>query len=371
MRPLSLVLCAPSLAQGGAERVICWLADGLRKRGHEIVLVTAASRERDFYSPPALAQRISLADDMATRGDMAAFRALRKFLSQRRPDLVITFLPRTNVASVLASRLAGCRVVVCERIDPRMEPLPWSTRIGRAIVYPLSHGIVLQTAGATAWAKRRVPFGRLGIIPNPVRRLVRPAGIEPVPVMLGVGRLFPQKRFDRLIDTFAALAADFPQLRLRIVGDGPLRDQLRRRADATGFGPRIELPGAIRDIESEYARARLFVLSSDFEGFPNVLAEAMSFGLPVVAIDCPTGPADLIRSGKDGILVPLGDEQGLITAVQSVLRDEGFAARLGREARDVTTRYAPEVVLDQWETYIATVSRSVHAPPKDGLINTG
>lgn len=360
MHPSSLVLCAPSLAQGGAERVICWLADGLRARGHEVVLVTAASRERDFYPPPALAQRVSLADDMAARSDVAALKALYELLSHRRPDLVVSFLPRTNVASVLMSRLAGCRVVVCERIDPRMEPLPWSTRLGRALVYPLSHGIVLQTAGATAWARRRVPFGSLGIIPNPVRHLVRPAGIEPAPVILGAGRLVPQKRFDRLIDVFAAIAGDFPEYRLRIVGDGPLRDQLRQRAEATGVGRRIEFPGAVRDIESEYARARLFVLTSDFEGFPNVLAEAMSLGLPVVAIDCPTGPAEMIRSGINGILVPRGDEPGLVSAVRSLLQDERLAARLGREAREVASRYAPEAVLDQWEAYIAMASRLTH-----------
>jgi len=357
MRPSSLVLCVPSLAQGGAERVVCWLADGLEARGHEVVLVTAASRERDFYSPPALAQRVSLADDMGARSGVAALRALHELLTKRRPDLVISFLPRTNIASVLISRLAGCRVAVCERIDPRMEQLPWSTRIGRAVVYPLAHGIVLQTAGATGWARRRVPLGRLAIIPNPVRPLTRPAGIEPAPVILGVGRLYPQKRFDRLIDVFAAIAADFPQLRLRIVGDGPMRDHLRRRASATGFGQRIEFPGAIQDIESEYAHAKLFVLTSDFEGFPNVLAEAMSLGLPVVAVDCPTGPAEMIRSGTNGILVPRGDEQGLISAIRSILQDEELATRLGQEARNLGNRYLPEMVLDQWEAYIAEVSR--------------
>lgn len=357
MRRSSLVLCVPSLIQGGAERVIRWLADGLQSRGHDVVLVTVAGRETDFYSPPALARRISLADDMAARSDMAVFRALRRFLTERRPDLVISFLPRTNVGCVLVSRLTGCRVVVCERIDPRMEPLPWSTRIGRAVVYPLSHGIVLQTAGATNWARQRVPFGPLGIIPNPVQSMIRLPEIEPEPVMLGVGRLYPQKRFDRLIDAFAAIAAEYPQLRLRIVGDGPLREDLRKRADQTGFGPRIELPGATQDIASEYARAKVFVLSSDFEGFPNVLAEAMSLGLPVVAVDCPTGPAEMIESGKNGILVQAGDNIGLIAAIRSVLQNEELAARLGREARNVEARYAPETVLDQWEAFISLVSR--------------
>lgn len=353
----SLVLCIPSLIQGGAERVICWLADGLQSRGHDVVLVTAAARERDFYSPPALARRISLADDMAVRSDIRVLRALHKFLIARRPDLVISFLPRTNVASVLVSRLTGCRVVVCERIDPRMEPLPLSTRIGRALVYPLSHGIVLQTAGATNWARQRVPFGPLGIIPNPVKPMVRPAAVEPEPVILGVGRLYPQKRFDRLIDAFAAVAAEFPQLRLRIVGDGPLRSELRERADRTGFGSRIELPGSRQDIATEYARAKVFVLSSDFEGFPNVLAEAMSMGLPAIAVDCPTGPAEMIESGKDGILVSPGDKDGLVAAIRSVIQDEKLADRLGREARNVVTRYAPETVLDQWEAFIGLVSK--------------
>lgn len=359
MRPSSLVLCAPSLAQGGAERVICWLADGLVARGHDVVLVTAASRRKDFYAPPALAQRVSLADDLGAANGISALAALFRFLRRHRPDLVISFLPRTNVASTLAGRLAGCRVVVCERIDPRREPLPWSTNLGRAFVYPLAQGIVLQTAAASGWARRRVPFGRLGIIPNPVRVLSRPPGIEPGAVLLGVGRLFAQKRFDRLISVFAAVAADFPQLRLRIVGDGPLRDDLRLLADKSGFGERIELPGAIKDIEAEFARARLFALTSDFEGFPNVLAEAMSLGLPVVSVDCPTGPAEMITSGVNGVLVALGDENGLIAAVRSVLADEDMAARLGRAAKEITKRFSSDAVMDAWEAYLSAVLEPV------------
>lgn len=355
MRPSSFVLCAPSLAQGGAERVICWLADALKSRGHDVILVTASSRQKDFYSPPALVRRVSLVDDMGASLGVSALGALYRFLRRQRPDLVVSFLPRTNVASVLMGRLAGCRVVVCERIDPRSEPLPWTTNVARALLYPLAQGIVLQAAAASGWARRRVPFGRLGVIPNPVRPLNRPPGVVSQSIMLGVGRLTPQKRFDRLIRTFASLASEFPELRLRIVGDGPQRQELRARADETGFGDRIELPGAIRDIESEFVRARLFVLTSDFEGFPNVLAEAMSLGLPVVSTDCPTGPSEMIESGVNGILVRRNDEDGLIAAVRSVLLDAQLAARLGQAAAEMGARFAPEAILDQWEAYLGAV----------------
>ncbi|RKT47456.1 glycosyltransferase family 4 protein [Thiocapsa rosea] len=353
---LSIALCAPSLGQGGAERVVCWLCDGLANRGHDVLLVTRASRSEDFYPAPERARRISLIDDFRVKSGPLQLLALYRVLKSLRPDITISFLPRTNVACALTASVLKCPVVVCERADPRSEPLHWTTSAARVLAYPLAAGIVLQADTARTWAARRVRGGVVGVIPNPVRPLLRPPHVVGGPILLGVGRLCPQKRFDRLIRAFASVAPDFPDLNLRIIGDGPLRNELRDLADASGFGARIALPGATLDIEAEYARARLFVLTSDFEGFPNVLVEAMSLGLPVIALDCPTGPAEIIRDGVDGILVPKGDEMALTRTLRMVLSDDQLAARLGRKAVEIQLRFAPEGVLDQWESFLWNLS---------------
>jgi glycosyltransferase involved in cell wall biosynthesis len=224
------------------------------------------------------------------------------------------------------------------------------------LTYPFSAGLVLQTNAAIQWARRRAPFGQLCVIPNAVTRFDEiEQAVKKEELVLGVGRLSHEKRFDRLIRSFAAIALDYPLARLRIVGDGPLRKQLRSLADSTGFGPRIELPGAVLNISAEFNRAKLFALTSDFEGFPNALLEAMSLGLPVISLDCPSGPAEIVTSGINGILVPRDNENDLVLALRRILDDPKLAMRLGVKAKEVTQTYASESILGKWETFLWSV----------------
>ena len=135
---------------------------------------------------------------------------------------------------------------------------------------------------------------------------------------------------------------------MKIAGDGPERGRLERMANELGLGDRVEFLGHVKDVGGLLSGAGAYVMSSSFEGFPNALCEAMANGLACVSTDCPSGPADIITHGHDGLLVPNGDEKALANALEKLLLDRGFRDRLGGNARMVLNRYSEEKVMGLW-----------------------
>lgn len=166
---------------------------------------------------------------------------------------------------------------------------------------------------------------------------------------LAAGRLVEQKGFDLLIEAFARVAGQHPQWDLVIVGDGPLRTDLEHAVRRRGLQNRVFLPGKVGNIGDWYEAAHLFVLSSRFEGFANVLAESLSHGLPAISFDCPTGPADIIRHGVDGLLVPPNDVGKLAAAMSLVMNDENLRSALAARAVEARERFSVERIAAQWE----------------------
>jgi glycosyltransferase involved in cell wall biosynthesis len=175
--------------------------------------------------------------------------------------------------------------------------------------------------------------------------------------LLSVGRLSYQKNFAALVRAFAGLAGDFPDWQLRIVGDGEERKALQDLAAGLGIGPRVSLPGAARDVSTEYRAADLFCLPSRWEGFPNALAEAMAHGLPVVGYrDC-AGMSELITPGQDGQLADgNGDPTALSAALKPLMEDAALRGRMGVEARRIAELYRPEKSFDDWEQLLRRVA---------------
>jgi glycosyltransferase involved in cell wall biosynthesis len=164
-----------------------------------------------------------------------------------------------------------------------------------------------------------------------------------------------EKGFDILIDAFARVAPRFEQWRLAIAGDGPLRPRLEAQAAASGVGDRIDFIGLRPDIDAVFGEAAIFALPSRFEGFPNALCEAMAHGLAVVASDCPSGPAEIVRPGTDGLLVSREDTDELAGALARLMADPGERTRLGASARGITERFAPAAVMRRWEELLLDV----------------
>jgi glycosyltransferase involved in cell wall biosynthesis len=204
---------------------------------------------------------------------------------------------------------------------------------------------------------------RVVTIPNAVTELPGPRSDLSRPIVVAAGRLTRQKGFDYLIPAFARVAPRAPGWRLRICGDGPLRHQLSGLVAAHDSADRIELLGQVRDIASELQQASIFVLSSRSEGFPLVLLEAMSKGLPVVSFDCPTGPAEIVDQGRTGFLVPLGDTDAMVEAILELIHDEPKRRRFGAAAGQRAEEYSLARIGARWEELMADALGEASAQP--------
>jgi glycosyltransferase involved in cell wall biosynthesis len=355
-----VTLVAASLGPGGAERVISTMADHWAAAGRSVTLVTLSSSAGDFYSLSPRVERVALDLLGSSSGILGAIRAnslrvtrLRRALLTSHPDAVISFGDSTNCLTLLAAMGTGLRIIVSERSDPRRLPIGRSWAALRRRLYPRALAVVVQTHRVAPWAREFVPEQRVHVIPNFVRvpkvKAARGSGANGARQVAAVGRLSSEKGFDLLLRAFARCAQRHPEWSLVIAGDGPSRRQLEVQAADAGLAERVHFPGLVRDVDTLLARSDLFVLSSRFEGFPNVLVEAMSVGLAPVAFDCDSGPAEIIRNGVDGVLVPPEDVDALSNELDRLIRDDEERARLGRAAEGVSLRFGLAEVMQRWE----------------------
>jgi glycosyltransferase involved in cell wall biosynthesis len=243
-------------------------------------------------------------------------------------------------------------VIVSERNDPHAHNAGLKANLLRSVLYRRANAITVQTKAAASYFTSSLGKKTI-VIPNAV---VVPPPVEPVAKqgnsLVAMGRLSHEKGFDLLLQAFATLAERFPDWTLTIWGEGDLRAALEAQRDALGLRDRVSLPGRTKSPDRELQRADLFVLSSRYEGFPNVLAEAMANGLPVVSFDCPSGPSDLIEAGVNGILAPPGDVDALASALAKLMGDGNERARLGTNAKRVTKTFSLDSVMAMWESVI-------------------
>jgi glycosyltransferase involved in cell wall biosynthesis len=176
-------------------------------------------------------------------------------------------------------------------------------------------------------------------------------------LLLAVGRLSEEKRFDFLLPAFANLAPANQSWDLVILGEGPLRQALETQVQALGLQGRVFLPGRAGNVGDWYRRADLYVMSSRFEGFPNTLGEAMAHGCAAVSFDCDTGPRDIIRHDVDGLLVPNGDTGALVDALACLMADDDLRQRLASRAIEVRQQFSLEKIAGMWEGLLAEAAR--------------
>ena len=225
-----------------------------------------------------------------------------------------------------------------------------------------------------AWARGVVPTSKIHLIPNPVRVEPTPDDAPPALASLideraivAVGRMSPEKGFDLLIDAFARVHAGRPEWRLVILGEGTERPRLEAQIKRLGLRAAVELPGTVPDPAEAFRRAGIFALSSRIEGFPNALLEAMAAGLPVVAADCPYGPAEIVQDEWNGMLVPVGNADALATGLLRLIDDPELRARLGARATSVAEAYSPEKIMGSWNRVVADAcARRPRAPVPGG-----
>ncbi|KZR62283.1 glycosyltransferase [Prochlorococcus sp. MIT 1303] len=368
-----VVLYIDSFKLGGAERITLTWSSWLRDAGWSPVLLTRKPLTWDFYPLPDGVERLVETSDsrwvrwLGVVGFPVRVWRLRRWLKREQISLAIGVTSIPAIKLLLASRGLGIPTVVSERNFPPLKRIGLVWRLLRRWVYPWAALHLVQTQVVADWQAAHLGVRDQLLLPNPVQWpldvfdpqldpccWLADAGVSgDAPVLLGVGTKAHQKGFDRLIDWFLALADRHQDLQLVLVGldQRPYRgrDQqtelLARVHDRPDLVDRIHLPGRVGNMADWYDRATLFVLASRYEGFPNVLLEAMAAGCCCVAADCPQGPSELITSDHDGILIPAERPDAFwVDQLDAMLIDSDLRQRLGREAQAVRQRFASELL---------------------------
>jgi GalNAc-alpha-(1->4)-GalNAc-alpha-(1->3)-diNAcBac-PP-undecaprenol alpha-1,4-N-acetyl-D-galactosaminyltransferase len=368
-RPHRILLAILSLSAGGAERVISEMANWWASRDHEVVILTLWGQDHDHYHLDPKVKRFALDFWRSSRTpwrlliDRAKLLPeIRRTVKAFRPDAVISFIDLVNIITIVA--LAGTKIplIISERIDPRHHAISPFRSLARRLSYRFSSALVVQTESVAGWARTIMPALKIGVIPNFVRQMPE-AGHPMDPeapeghFVLAMGRLDWQKGHDLLIRAFARMRSRQGEWKLVILGDGPWRTQLEELAMELGVHDAVIMPGVVREPAGWLRNADFFVHPSRYEGFPNALLEAMACGCAVVATDCPSGPAEIVRDGVNGLLVPTEDVTALSRAMSRLMKDARLCQRLGIEAMQVEKTFSLESIMARWDALIEGSAR--------------
>jgi glycosyltransferase involved in cell wall biosynthesis len=365
---LKLLFFIHSVSAGGAERVTVTLANHWASRAAGVTLVTVAGGGNDAYSIDSSVTRVSMRLEGNSgnwlKGMVANVQRvwrLQRTLREYEPDVAISMMPTANSILALSGMLARVPTIGSERIYPPALPLGTVWGVVRRLSYRFLSVVVAQTQEVADWLSVNAPARRIAVIPNPVRfpldshepRVSPDEVLSPEPgrrILLAVGRLEEQKGFDRLLDAFASISERHQEWRLVIIGQGPLAATLAETVAELGIQERVVLPGVVGNLGDWLWAADAYALSSRYEGFPNTLLEALAYGVPSLAVDCETGPREILRHGVDGLLVPQGDPAALEKGLEQLMGDPALRARFAERATEVRDRFAVKRIAQQWET---------------------
>lgn len=340
----NIVLAVPTLSHGGAERVMSLWANELHRRGYHVSLLLFYRVSSEYSLDEGIPVHVVAENEAAFRS-MGVFKrrnVLRALLRQLAPDTIISALPLMQALVMLASNGLGIERVDLLRNNPnhgRVHDNALYWMVWRAC-FRSSDRIIVQTSDQLRFLTNR-ERKKSRVVPNPLsERFSANEASDRTGALarcIAVGRLHPQKGYRMMVEAFAQAARKRDDISLRIFGAGQeaYERQLQEWIDKAGMQDRIHLMGWSDRMEEEYGDADVYLLSSEYEGMPNALMEAMASGLVCVSTDCDTGPRDLIENGVSGFLVPVGDESGFARAIAKALSlDANECAQMTSAARE-------------------------------------
>lgn len=350
---MHIIFVTASMAGGGSERVIAALSEQFIQWDHSVMILMTASDEVAYsLNENVQVTPLGFRTGGSVHKRIKRIAALRKHFKTHKDSLVISFGTETNLFSVIAALGLKQRMILSERNDPNQCTF---ARL-RDFIYYFGKAFVFQTEDAAKCFSARIQKKGC-VIPNPVfGRLPEVFMGEREKTIVAVGRLTAQKNHMLLLHAFSDFVQTEPEYRLVLYGKGELEGELKETAEKLGISDKVVFAGFKNPVLEYINRSGMYVLSSDYEGISNSLAEAMAIGLPVIATDCPIGGSRLcIEDGENGLLVPMKNGEKLCEAMHRIASDKEFAEKLSRNAVRIRDRFAVEKIAGMWLDFGETI----------------
>lgn len=364
MKAKKIVFYISSLTKGGAQRVILNLTKSLLKKGYEVTLVTTAVVENEYELPQGAKRVISdIQEEEIGSNRITNFKKrlekLRNIWKKENPDVIVSFIGKNNFMAILTAWGLKIPVVTSVRGEPAEEYYNKGLELLAKTLMGKATGIILQTPDAKAyfpkWIQKKAVILDNPLNPDFIDEYYRG---ERENEIVSVGRIDSNKNQKLIVEAFCQIAEEIPDLKLVLYGDGEEKETLESYVKNSPYRDRIFLPGAVNNVKAQIQKARLFVLSSNTEGMPNALMEALALGIPCVSTDCPCGGPRMLMEGKEnGILVPVGDADAMAEAMKTILQDEKLWEKYSKNAYKITQSLHPDEVNNKWENYLFSIMK--------------
>ena len=339
-----------SMGGGGAERVISILANHYAEKGWNVDILTLLDEKCSHHLYPSI-DIISLANLSFTRIQQLPhwFFKIRNYCKVKKPEVVVSFIARVNIITILACIGLKQRIFVSERNDPAQDGRSLFVKMITNLLYTKAKRVIFQTKKAQSCFRKKAQHNSQ-IIYNPVI-VTEKSKIQKNKKIVTIGRLTSQKNHILLIKAFKRIHDIFPDYTLHIYGEGKLRDKLLNKVEELSISDSFVLHGYTPNVHKEIADSEIFILSSDYEGLSNALLEAMIMGIPCISTDC-AGSSEVIEDGVNGLLVPVGSEDKLFQAIISLITNKDLADRISEKSLLSASKFDFNTIIKQWEAVL-------------------
>ena len=370
----SIAFYIGGLCIGGAERVICNLAEYFYSEGYRVTMVTKVRDEKEYELNPGIRRIIADITPEEETGSrihnlLARINKLRRIWKEVKPDVIVSFIRKNNLMAIASAAPLGIPVVVSVRSAPERELKGFGFKTISFLLFRKAAGVVLQTREAYDFFPGYIR-AKAVVLPNSINPEFLKASEEletqgdgsstnsaREKKIITVGRIDDNKNQRLLVDAYARIAMQYPDWSLELVGDGSGKKSLEEYVRTLPCKDRINFTGAVNDVAKRMSVASIFVLPSKIEGMPNALIEAMVMGMACISTDCPCGgPRDLIAADEsNGVLVPVDKADAMAIALKRLITNDILRESMGDNAKKIINTLHPDAVNKQWKNYIENV----------------
>ena len=354
-----ICLIIPSLRNGGSERVMSELANHWSKKKDLEVNLILLTNQKKFYKLHPKVKVFEPSKKYTSPSFIKKFfyklwvlYFIRRTCKKIKPDTILSFNERYNNIVLLSLFGLNLKTFVSDRNSP-FKNIGKINNILRNFLYKRAYGIIAQTRISKEVLFKNTRNKNIEVIPNPLKskKNTMKYKISKKKIILNVGRNVHQKNQLELIDIFHS--CDYSNWILKIVGNGPLNEQLKSKVTKLGLNNNVKILDFNQNIDLLYCEASIFAFSSLHEGFPNVLLEAMAHGLPVISYDCQTGPCEIIKDKVNGFLVPLSEKNKFTYCLSNLMKNQELRSSISKEAKKIESIYSLEIIADKYLKFIS------------------